>query len=119
MQTSTPTTAAGQPATHPSRSAPKCVDCRYGANLSAAASHCNHPMAQVSLVDGLPDTLTKQMRRGSITSAERMGVILCGAAGSLFAPASSPLDTGQAVDQLIGEGSPNSLQGAGLHVGGQ
>lgn len=98
MQTPTP---------HPSRSAPKCVDCRH---YRPELSLCDHPAAQVDLVKGYPHERALYMRRAEIDKAAIAGLVVCGPAGSLF-------DAIERIDDVVDQGSSDGANRRSLNVG--
>ena len=78
MPTPDPVQAPGH-TPHPTRSAPKCADCRYlAAGLHRERHVCDHPSMPVDVVTGQPVFFAENAR-----SANE----ICGADGLLFAPA--------------------------------
>lgn len=69
--------------THPSRSAPKCVDCRHLQNRE----FCNHPQMPVSGVTGEPTERAKYARAVTPEKAALAGIAVCGPEGLLFSSA--------------------------------
>lgn len=73
---------------HPTRSAPKCADCRYlAAGLHRAQHVCDHPSMPVDVVTGKPVFLTEDARSEDAELWAQHGLKICGAAGLLFSPA--------------------------------
>lgn len=109
-------------APHPSRSAPKCVDCRHFILPDwAHRPHCNHPAAPLSLVSGEAASECRHQRLEETAYEQRMGKMdRCGPMGAWFEPHSSGpdalLNRGQGVDQVVSQCIPRGDDGASLHV---
>ena len=87
MPTPDPVQAPGH-TPHPTRSAPKCADCRYLADgLRGERPVCDHPTMPVDVVTGKPVFLAEYARSEDAEPYARHGLTICGAAGLLFAPA--------------------------------
>lgn len=94
---------------HPSRSAPKCVDCAHSATYHPGSGRifCNHSSTPIDAATGLPVVLAEDMRSGYYLK-ERFGLQPCGDDGSLFA-ARAMHESGA---------SSQALQPEQLHQGG-
>lgn len=87
MPTPDPVQAPGH-TPHPTRNAPKCVDCRYlAAGLHRQQQVCDHPSMPVDVVTGKPVFLTEDARSEDAELWAQHGLKICGAAGLLFSPA--------------------------------
>lgn len=70
---------------HPSRSAPKCVNCQHLQD----SEFCNHPAMSVNPVTGRAAERARHVRLVTRDKAERFGIALCGPEGLLFQPMDS------------------------------
>ena len=74
----------GSTMVHPSRSAPRCIDCAYlDARPGEHARYCNHPGFPVNPVDGRPTTDVYAMRL-DLLLPKGHSAVRCGQAGALF-----------------------------------
>lgn len=72
---------------HPSRAAPKCLDCRHMTTQPRTGRHyCNHPTMPVDLTTGEARVSTDGARADAQEIASRFGIQLCTAAAVLFEP---------------------------------
>lgn len=76
---------ATEPAPHPSRTAPKCCDCRHYVVVRGIKEACNHPAQRVNLDDGQP-VVSPYRARTDEASCKTRGDFFCGPSGLGFGP---------------------------------